>query len=131
MSTESALIDLVDYVHNGLTEKSNVGAVFMDLSKAFDIMSHNVLKIKLEHYGFRGSFLAFLMDFLKDRKYSVNVNGKSSATRTSNIGVPQGSTLGPLFFLIYVNDIINCSNILKFILFADDTTILYKNRNIN
>ena len=130
-STESALIDLVDYVHNGLTEKSNVGAVFMDLSKAFDIMSHNILKIKLEHYGFRGSFLAFLMDFLKDRKYSVNVNGKSSATRTSNIGVPQGSTLGPLFFLIYVNDIINCSNILKFILFADDTTILYKNRNIN
>lgn len=130
-STESALIDLVDYVHNGLTEKSNVGAVFMDLSKAFDIMSHNILKIKLEHYGFRGSFLAFLMDFLKDRKYFVNVNGKSSVTRTSNIGVPQGSTLGPLFFLIYVNDIINCSNILKFILFADDTTILYKNRNIN
>ena len=128
---ESALIDLVDYVHNGLTEKSNVGAVFMDLSKAFDIMSHNILKIKLEHYGFRGSFLDFLMDFLKDRKYFVNVNGKSSVTRTSNIGVPQGSTLGPLFFLIYVNDIINCSNILKFILFADDTTILYKNRNIN
>ena len=71
------------------------------------------------------------MDFLKDRKYFVNVNGKSSVTKTSNIGVPQGSTLGPLFFLIYVNNIINCSNILKFILFADDTTIMYKNKNIN
>ena len=64
-STESALVDLVNYVHNGLTEKSHVGAVFMDLSKAFDVMSHVILKIKLEHYGFRGSFLTFLMDFFK------------------------------------------------------------------
>ena len=62
-STESALIELVDYVHKGLTNKSNIGAVFMDLSKAFDVMSHNILKIKLEHYGFRGSFLEFLMSF--------------------------------------------------------------------
>ena len=130
-STESALIDLVDFAHKGLTDKSNVGAVFMDLSKAFDVMSHDILRIKLEHYGFRGSFLTFLMDYLKDRKYFVYVNGKSSVTKTSNIGVPQGSTLGPLLFLIYINDIINCSDILKFILFADDTTVMYKNNNIN
>ena len=58
-STESALIDLVDFVHKGLTNKSNIGAVFMDLSKAFDVMSHKILKIKLEHYGFRGSFSIF------------------------------------------------------------------------
>ena len=62
-STEFALIELVDYVHKGLTNKSNIGAVFMDLSKAFDVMSHNILKIKLEHYAFRGSFLEFLMSF--------------------------------------------------------------------
>ena len=130
-STESALIDLVDFVHKGLTNKSNIGAVFMDLSKAFDVMSHDILKIKLEHYGFRGSFLDFLMSFLKDRKYFVSVNGYISDMKKSNIGVPQGSTLGPLLFLIYINDIVNCSNILKFILFADDTTVLFENSNIN
>ena len=130
-STESALIDLVDFVHKGLTNKSNIGAVFMDLSKAFDVMSHKILKIKLEHYGFRGSFLDFLMSFLADRKYFVSVNGYISDMKKSNIGVPQGSTLGPLLFLIYINDIVNCSNILKFILFADDTTVLYENNNIN
>ena len=130
-STEAALMDLVDYVHKGLTDKSNVGAVFMDLSKAFDVMSHTILKIKLDHYGFRGEFLNFLMSYLKDRRYFVNVNGFSSDTRLSNIGVPQGSTLGPLLFLLYVNDIVNSSSNLKFILFADDTTILLENRDIH
>ena len=130
-STESALLDLVDYVHDGLTDTSNVGAVFMDLSKAFDVMSHTILKMKLEHYGFRGSFLTFLMDFLNNRKYFVCVNGRSSVTQISNIGVPQGSTLGPLLFLIYINDIINCSKFLKFVLFADDTTIMYTHKNID
>ena len=129
-STEAALVNFVDYIHKGLTDKSNVGAIFMDLSKAFDVMSHNILKSKLNHYGFRGNFLEFIMDFLRDRKYFVSVNGYSSDTRTSNIGVPQGSTLGPLLFLLYVNDITNSSDILKFIIFADDTTVLYENSNI-
>ena len=56
-STESALIDLTDFIHQGLTKRFNVGAVFMDLSKAFDVMTHDILHSKLEHYGFRGNFL--------------------------------------------------------------------------
>ena len=130
-STESALIDFTDYIHQGLLKYSNVGSVFMDLSKAFDVMTHDILKTKLEHYGFRGPFLNFLMSFLKDRRYFVCANGFNSASRVCNIGVPQGSTLGPLFFLLYINDIVNCSDLLKFILFADDTTILYQSPNIN
>ena len=125
MSTETALMKFMDYVHSGLSCKQYVGTVFMDLSKAFDVMNHNILKQKLEHYGFRGMFLDFMMQFVQDRRYFVNVNGLNSDIRNVNIGVPQGSTLGPLLFLIYVNDMKYSSSILKFIQFADDTTILF------
>ena len=102
-NTESALIELVDHIHEGLDKKTSIGAVFMDLTKAFDVMSHPILKEKLKYYGFRGTFFDFLMNYLKDRRYFVSVNGYSSDTKISNIGVPQGSTLGPLLFLLYVN----------------------------
>ena len=131
MGTENALIEFVEYIQIGLTKRNNVGSIFMDLSKAFDVMDHSILKVKLEHYGFRGIFLDLLMDFLKDRQYYVFVNGFKSETKTVNIGVPQGSTLGPLFFLLFVNDMKNCSHLLKFIQFADDTTILFSCPDIN
>ncbi|CAL4123105.1 unnamed protein product [Meganyctiphanes norvegica] len=70
------------------------------------------------------------MSFIKDRKYFVWLNGIKSRINTENIGVPQGSTLGPLLFLLYINDMKNCSNLLKFIQFADDTTILFSHSNI-
>ncbi|CAL4245942.1 unnamed protein product, partial [Meganyctiphanes norvegica] len=106
-STETALLDFTDYIHEGLTNKHNVGSVFMDLSKAFDVIDHSIIETKLEHYGFRGIFLNFLMNFIKERKYFVSVNGLKSEINTVNIGVPQGSTLGPLLFLLYINDMKN------------------------
>ena len=129
-NAEAALLDFTNYIYEGLTKKQNVGSVFMDLSKAFDMIDHSILETKLEHYGFRGIFLKLLISFIKDRKYFVCVNGLKSDISTINIGVPQGSTLGPLLFLIYVNDMKNCSDLLKFIQFADDTTLMYRNKCI-
>ena len=131
LSTETALLNFIDIVHKGLTLKQNTGAVFMDLSKAFDIMNHDILETKLEHYGFRGYFLQFLMSFVRKRKYFVNINGSNSETVTIDIGVPQGSTLGPLFFLLFVNDMKESSSLIKFIQFADDTTLLFSCNNFN
>ena len=124
------MINFIDFVQKGLTDKQNVGAVFMDLSKAFDVMNHDILENKLKHYGFRGNFLNLIMNFTRNRKYFVNINGLNSVIKNVNIGVPQGSTLGPLLFLLYVNDMINCSTILHFTQFADDTTLGYRSNNL-
>ena len=125
MGTETALLNFIDNIQNQLNSHKYTISVFMDLSKAFDVINHKILKDKLDHYGFRGNFLNFLMDFIKDRKYFVHVNGYNSEEKILNIGVPQGSTLGPLLFLIYINDMVNCSNLLFLTQFADDSTITY------
>ena len=124
MGTEAALTNFIKYVHNSLTKELNVGAIYMDLSKAFDIMDLCILKTKLEHYGFRGIFLNFIMNYVENRNYYVYVNGYKSESKTVNIGVPQGSTLGPLLFLLFINDMHKCSSHLYFNQFADDTIIM-------
>ena len=130
-STEAAIIQFIDEIHKGLNDRQYTAAVFMDLSKAFDVLDHEILKLKLEHYGFRGIFLDFILNFVKERKYFVSVNGLKSNTKTVTNGVPQGSTLGPLLFLLYVNDMNNSSRLLKFIQFADDTTTTYRGFNLD
>ena len=69
LGTETALMKFMDFIHSGLSSKHYVGTVFMDLSKAFDVMNHEILKQKLEHYGFRGIFQNFMMQFMQDRRY--------------------------------------------------------------
>ena len=98
-------------------------ATFMDLSKAFDSVDHNILLSKLKRYGIHETALQWINSDLSDREHFVSWNQTHSPLLNLNIGVPWGSILGPLLSLIYINDIVNTSNILSFVLFADDTSI--------
>ena len=129
-STEMAIIQLVDKIINSLSKKEHIIAIFMDLSKAFDTIDHNILLYKLNHYGVRGIPLSWFKSYLSDRRQYVFINNTNSSLLDIQCGVPQGSILGPLLFLVYVNDIIKTSNILSFVLFADDTNIFLSDKNL-
>ena len=130
-STSDAVTELLNKIYNAINKKEHLGAVFLDLSKAFDTVSHDILLLKLEHYGIRGIPLKLLESYLSNRHQFVTVNGHKSETKEINIGVPQGSVLGPLLFLIYINDLPLSTTNMKSILFADDTTLFTSHRDIN
>ena len=102
--------------------KKNLRIVFLDISKAFDKVWHEGLLYKLEKNGVTDNLLSWFQDYLHNRKQRVVLNGQSSSRGTITAGVPQGSVLGPLLFLIYINDIVNVVNS-NIKLFADDTSL--------
>ena len=104
--------------------------IFEDLSKAFNTINHDILLQKLNAYGIRGMPNLLIKNYLKNRKQFVEYRGCQSNMNVVSCGVPQGSILGPLLFLLYINDVSETSKLLYFILFADDTNILYSNRDI-
>ena len=131
LSTYMPLLNLYDQLSNaGDNGLFSIG-IFIDLSKAFDTINHTILLAKLSHYGIRGTVHEWFSNYLKDRSQCVEINRVRSSYKCINCGVPQGSILGPLLFIIYINDIINCSALLYFILFADDTNLLYSCNDLN
>ena len=136
-SCEHAVGQLVGSVVKGLENRHNMACIMLDLSKAFDTIDHTILLAKLELYGVRGQPLAWFKSYLTDRKLRVKCRTISSPTETKSeyhsihYGTPQGSCLGPLIFLLFINDLhLNLSNS-ECIQFADDTTLVFVHRNQN
>ena len=125
------LIDLDDKISTAFDQGEFSVGVFLDLSKAFDNVNHVILVNKLEHYGIHGLKLDCIRSYFSNKKQYVEYNGHCSLRDEISCRVPQGSILGPLFFLLYINDINNAFNLLNLILFADDTNVFMSHKDLN
>ena len=122
-SSTHAILDIVSTTYDNINNKKYTGMVMLHLTKAFDTVCHKRLLLKLGHYGIRGTAYNLLQSYLSKRSQYVSLVNINSNFRNVKMGVPQGSVLGPLLFLIYINDLQNCM-ISTPRLFADDTAVL-------
>ena len=130
-STEHAILELSNKISKAVDKGEYTIGVFLDLSKALDTVNHRILLKRLQHYGIRGIGLQWFTNYLQEKTQIVKYKQHRSAEMNVITGVPQRLIFGPLLFLIYINDIENRSNILSFILYADDTNALYSNSSLN
>ena len=125
LSAQHAILDIVSAIQTKMDKRLFSCGVFIDLKKGFDTVDHKILLHKLDHYGFRGVINKWFSSYLQGRTQTTQIDSYISARKDTTCGVPQGSVLGPLPFLIYINDIQECSEKLKFFLFTDDTNTLF------
>ncbi len=122
-STEFAAMEIVDRIMTEMDKNETPINIYLDLSKAFDTLDHQILLKKMEHYGVRDTSFNLFQNYLTNRKQYVEYDDIKSNMLEISTGVPQGSILGPLLFIIYINDMSKVSNIFAFIIYADDTTL--------
>ena len=129
-STSQALINITENIKKALDDGNIDCGVFVDLQKAFDTVDHQILLAKLNHYGIRGVSNDWFKSYLSNRNQYVSINGYESGLAALNCGVPQGSVLGPLLFLLYINDLNQAIKFCKVYHFADETNLLCLSNSI-
>jgi hypothetical protein len=130
-STTLSVLEVIDECYNKLNQNNYVLGIYFDLQKAFDSVTHSILLDKLEYYGIRGKLFNWFVSYLSNRQQFTVVNGVSSSVLPIAYGVPQGSVLGPLLFLLYINDIFKAVDNSKLRLFADDTNLFVFEKTIS
>ena len=130
-STNHALIQITESIRNSIDNNEFGCGIFIDLKKAFYTVNYSILLSKLNHYGVRGKAYDWFHSYLSSREQFVCISGHSSDSLSITCGVPQGSILGPLLFLLYIDDLPNTSKLLSFHLFADDTNMYFSSKNVN
>ena len=122
-----ALLNIIDKISANIDDGKYTIGIFFDLSKAFDTIKHDILLHKLKVYGIRGIALAWLASYMSNRMQCVSIDDCISESKLISCEVSQGSILRPLLFFFYINDIVRSSDLLKCIMFADDTNLFMSN----